>query len=139
MTETVKSVMPKIGTFVDTQPFWDAARERRLVLQYCRDTGRFQHYPRPVSVYTGSRNLEWREVSGEGTVFACTIMRVPSPGYAGPLPCAVATIELREGVRIIARIVDCEPEAVTIGMRVRLAWEELGETHYPVFRPVGAP
>lgn len=127
---------PRIGTYVDSRAFWDGAREGKLVLQYCRDTGRFQHYPRPVSLYTGSRNLEWREVSGKGVVYACTVARVPSPGF-GPetIPYAVATVELDEGVRIIARVVHCAPDEVAIGMRVRVTFEDLGEQRYPVFEP----
>ena len=45
-------------------PFWEAARQQKLVIQYCPDSGKYQHYPRPISIYTGKRNLEWREVSG---------------------------------------------------------------------------
>jgi hypothetical protein len=125
--------LPKPGTYVDSQPFWDGLRERRLVLQYCRDTGRFQHYPRPVSLFTGKRNLEWREVSGKGSIYAVTVMRVPGLGYGGKPPYVVATIELEEGVRIIARIVNCAPEAARIGLPVCLAWEPLGEGVYPAF------
>jgi uncharacterized OB-fold protein len=127
---------PKIGTYVDSRPFWEGARSGKLVLQYCRDSGRFQHYPRPVSLATGSRNLEWREVSGKGEVFACTIARVPSPGFGSDtLPYAVATVQLDEGVRIIARIVNCAPDDVAIGMRVRVTFETLGDERYPVFEP----
>jgi len=36
-----------------------------------------------VSIFTGSRNLEWREVSGKGTIYACTVIRVPGPGLEG--------------------------------------------------------
>lgn len=135
-TQTVPDrPIPKIGTFIDSRPFWDGAREGKLVLQYCRDTGRFQHYPRPVSLYTGSRNLEWREVSGRGFVFACTIARVAVPGFADRVPYAVATVELDEGVRIIANVVNCAPEEVRIGMRVRVTFEPLGDQQYPVFAP----
>ncbi|MGD1066723.1 MAG: Zn-ribbon domain-containing OB-fold protein [Vulcanimicrobiaceae bacterium] len=135
MPEPSARPVPKIGTYVDSRPFWDGAREGKLVLQYCLDTGRFQHYPRPVSLYTGSRNLAWREVSGNGAVFACTIARVPAPGFSDLVPYVVATVQLDEGVRIIARIVGCAPEDVAIGMRVKVAFEELGDRRYPVFEP----
>ena len=131
--------LPAVGTYVDSQPFWDGIARRVLVLQYCRDAGRFQHYPRPVSIFTGGRNLEWREVAGNGTIVAATVMRVPGLGYAGKPPYAVATVELDEGVRLIARILDCPPDAVTPGMRVRVAWEPLGEGVYPAFAPVDRP
>ncbi|HTW82872.1 MAG TPA: Zn-ribbon domain-containing OB-fold protein [Candidatus Sulfotelmatobacter sp.] len=135
MSEPKARRAPKIGTYVDSQPFWDGAREGKLVLQFCRDSGRFQHYPRPVSIYTGSRNLEWRAVKGTGEVFACTIARVAPPDFAPLVPYAVATVQLDEGVRIIARVIDVPPEQVRIGMRVRVAFEQLADQHYPVFVP----
>jgi uncharacterized OB-fold protein len=133
------SALPAVGTYVDSRPFWEGIAQRRLVLQYCRDAGRFQHYPRPVSIFTGRRNLEWREVSGLGTIYAVTVMRVPGLGYAGKPPYAVATVELDEGVRMIARILGCAADGVRVGMRVRVAWEPLGEGVYPAFEPVPGP
>jgi len=127
--------VPKPDVYVPTKPFWEGARAGKLMLQFCKDTQRFQHYPRPVSIYTGSRNLEWREVSGNGRIYACTIVRVPGPGLEGRLPLSVATIELDEGVRIIANIIGCDPDEVAIGRRVVLAWDRLdGDTPYPAFR-----
>jgi uncharacterized OB-fold protein len=127
--------MPAIGTYVESREFWHAIAERKLKLQYCRDAGRFQQYPRPVSIYTGRRNLEWREVSGRGFIYALTVMRVPGLGYAGKPPYCVATVELDEGVRIIARILNIPPDAARAGMRVRLTWEQIGEGLYPAFEP----
>ena len=126
---------PKESQFVDTRPFWAGVRAGKLVLQYCRDSGRFQHYPHPVSIYTGRRNLEWREVSGKGTIYSWTIVRVPGPGLEGRLPLAVALVQLDEGVRIIGNILDRKPEEVRIGQRVALAWDKLDDgTPYPAFK-----
>ena len=49
MSEPAKRPAPKENAFVDARPFWEGARAGKLVLQYCRDSGKFQHYPRPVS------------------------------------------------------------------------------------------
>src|SRR5436305_1298530 len=112
--------VPKPDVYVPTKPFWDGARAGKLMLQFCKDTQRFQHYPRPVSIYTGSRNLEWREVSGNGRIYACTIVRVPGPGLQGRLPLSIATVELDEGVRMIGNIIGENSEAVRVGDRVVL-------------------
>ena len=99
MSETAKAgrPVPKPNTYVDTTPFWEGAKRKELFLQYCKDTGRFQHYPRPVSIYTGSRNLEWRKVSGRGKIYANTVIRIPGPGIDGRLPLPVVTVDLEEG------------------------------------------
>lgn len=129
--------VPKPSVYVDSRPFWDGAKAGKLVLQFCKDTGRFQHYPRPVSIYTGSRNLEWREVSGKGEIYACTVIRVPGPGLDGRLPLSVVIVQLDEGVRILGNILNAAPDAVKIGQRVELAWDRLSEdVQYPAFKIV---
>lgn len=133
--QAVARPVPKASVYVDTAPFWEAAKRGKLVLQFCKDTNRFQHYPRPVSIFTGSRNLEWREVSGKGLIYACTVIRVPGPGLEGRLPLSVATIELDEGVRILGNVVDIDPDKVAIGQRVEVSWDRLSDdARYPAFR-----
>ncbi len=126
--------VPKPNVYIDTTPFWDGVKQGRLMLQYCPETKQFQHYPRPVSIYTGKRNVEWREVSGAGTIYACTVIRIPGPGLEGRLPLCVATIDLDEGVRFIGNVLNCAPEEVKIGARVKLVWDSLNEdNNYPAF------
>tara|TARA_R110002049_G_scaffold236540_2_gene409666 strand:- start:496 stop:933 length:438 start_codon:yes stop_codon:yes gene_type:complete len=138
MTETqIKRIVPKVDTYVTTKPFWDAAAQRVLKMQRCLDTNRFQHPPRPVSVFTGSQNLGWAEVSGFGTIYALTVLNMSTPELAGRTPLPAATIELDEGVRLIANLVQTEPEKMRIGARVSVCWEELSEgVLYPVFKVV---
>lgn len=134
MSGEKKRVAPQPNVYVPTQPFWDGVRDGKLVLQYCKDTNQFQHYPRPVSIFTGSRNLEWRQVSGRGEIYACTTLRISGPGLEGRVPLAVATVELEEKVRLIANIVDSDPASIRIGARVRLAWDRIDDnTNYPAF------
>jgi uncharacterized OB-fold protein len=131
----VSRPIPKPDDYVPSKPFWDGASAGKLMLQFCKDTQRFQHYPRPVSIYTGSRNVEWREVSGNGQIYACTTVRVPGPGLDGRLPLSVATVELDEGVRIIANVIESNPDEVKIGRRVALLWDHLDDgIPYPAFK-----
>ena len=52
------------------------------------------------------------------------------PGYA------VVLVDLAEGVRMMSNVVGCPPEAVTIGMDVRVAWLPLSDGHHlPQFEP----
>jgi uncharacterized OB-fold protein len=126
--------IPKQGIYVDSKPFWDGIAQGKLVLQYCTVAKRFQHYPKPVSGFTGRRTLEWREVAGTGTIYACTVVRIVGPGVEGRIPLCVATVELDEGVRIIANVLNCGPGDMAIGRRVRLALDHLAPEHpYPAF------
>jgi len=130
--------VPRPDVYVHTQPFWTGARERKLLLQFCTDTGQFQHHPRPVSIHSGSRNLEWREVCGRGVIYACSILRVGRPDAAARLPLDIAIIELEEGVRIIANIIDSPADSIRIDAAVVLAWDLLDDDMpYPAFKVVG--
>jgi uncharacterized OB-fold protein len=128
---------PAPNQYVASEPFWSAARNGKLMLQFCKDSGRFQHYPRPVSMYNGRRNLEWREVSGRGAIYTYTVIRTPGPGVDDRLPLVVATIELDEGVRLLGNILNRGPGEVAIGQRVEVAWDRFDDgTPYPAFNVV---
>ncbi|MBI2206914.1 MAG: Zn-ribbon domain-containing OB-fold protein [Candidatus Rokubacteria bacterium] len=119
-----------------SKPFWDGAKRGVLMLQYCPVAKKYQFYPRPVSVYTGKRNLEWRQASGKGTIYTYTIThRAPAPFKDVP-PYVVATVELEEKVRIISNVINCPVDQVRIGMPVRVTWTKIGdETMFPLFEP----
>lgn len=126
--------LPRESLFTDSAPFWKGTRERRLMLQFCPRTQRFQHFPRPVSLYTGSRELQWKEVSGQGFIYAHTVLRTPGLGADGRLPCVLALVELDEGVRILANLPGSQPGELKTGDRVHLVWDALeGDARYPAF------
>ncbi|MGE3245589.1 MAG: Zn-ribbon domain-containing OB-fold protein [Beijerinckiaceae bacterium] len=135
-TTTKRAARPVPTATSMTKPFWDAARQHRLVMQYDGDGHTFRFYPRAASLASGKRNLEWREVSGRGSVYSYTVTHIPMPGFEERGPYALALVELDEGVRILANLVNVDPRDVCIGMRVRLCWEKIGDgTEYFAFEP----
>jgi hypothetical protein len=120
-----------------TAPFWDATRERRLVLPWSTVTGRPMWYPREADPANPSAPVEWREAGGEGTVYAASVHHRPGPGRdEADGPYVVALVELAEGVRMMSNVVGCPPGDVTVGMPVRLAWHPLSDgRHLPQFTP----
>jgi len=120
-----------------SKPFWDATREKRLLLQYDRVAGAWQFYPRPTSIHTGrASNLEWREVSGRGTVFSYTIARRARPPFREHEPFWLALVTLEEGVNIMANIVRCSQAQMAIGLPVRPHWAPLSDgRHLLLFEP----
>ena len=96
---------------------WEAAaRDGRLLLGLCQDTGRHFYYPRATSPFTLSPNVAYVGASGVGTIFSVTVAR-------GAEPYALAVVELAEGPRILTNIVDCDLDALRIGQPVRLRWK----------------
>jgi uncharacterized OB-fold protein len=115
-----------------TRPFWDAAAQGKLLLQFDPATGRHQFFPRPVSLATGTTRLEWRQASGRGTVASFTTIQLGAPPYL------LAGIDLEEGVRVLAPLLEIEPDAVRIGLPVRLHWLTEGRAQ-PLFAFVPDP
>lgn len=118
-----------------SKPFWEAARERRLLLQYCPTAHKYQFYPRPISVYSGKRDLEWREAAGKGTLYTYTVSHKAPPPFKNVAPFIVAVVELAEAVRIMANLINCAPDRARIGMPVRLTWVMAGDENFPAFEP----
>jgi uncharacterized OB-fold protein len=120
------------------QPFWDATREERFVLQWCADCGKPIFYPREVCPSClRSDGLEWRDASGTGVVYAVSVQHAPQmPMAAYEAPYAVAVVELAEGVRMLSTIVGTDPGAVTVGQSLTVTWEALSDgRNLPLFQP----
>ncbi len=108
------------------QPYWDAAREGRFRLQRGTRSGRFQFFPRAHSLHEAGEPLEWVDSPGLGTVHTFTV--VQRSFYENiPAPFVLAIVDLDEGVRATAHVVDVEPSSVRIGMRVRAGFRSRGE------------
>ena len=39
-----------IKHFDFSEPYWEETKQKKLVIQYCKATGKYQHFPRPVSL-----------------------------------------------------------------------------------------
>ena len=120
-----------------TAPFWDGARQHRLMLQRSRRTGRYVFYPRAVSPFGAGDELEWVESSGKGTVYSFTVARrATAPQWAGEAPYVIAIVQLAEKVRMTTNIVGCPPEDVRIGMAVEAVYDDVtAEVTLVRFRP----
>lgn len=123
-----------------TQPFWEAAKNKKLVLQRCNSCRSFVWCPRPYCSECGSDQMEWKAVSGRGTVYSFTIIREVvghgARGFEKDIPYIVAWIDLEEGPRLCSNVVGCPIEKVKIGMSVEVVFEEAGAGIFlPKFKP----
>ena len=81
-----------------SQPFWDGAKEHRLMLQRSKRTGKYVYYPRAVSPYGPGDELEWVQASGKGTVYSYTVARRPTgPQWTEDGAYVIAIVELEGG------------------------------------------
>ena len=134
MSEKKKRPVP-VPT-VTTGTLWDGIKSGKLLLQYDREVDAWQYYPRPGSLKTGKRNLEWREAAGTGAVYSFTETYVPTAGFEDRTPYLLAMIDLDEGVRILGNLGDVTAADVFIGMPVKIAFEKISEdAEYFCFEP----
>ncbi len=121
----------------DSQVYWDATREHRLLLQRCTACSAYRFYPRSICPECWSRDFTWEEVEGSGTIYSFTVVRrAPTPAFAPAVPYVVALIDLDEGPRMLSNILGIDVDDVRIDMRVRVAWEDIGDgLALPVFLP----
>lgn len=123
-----------------SRPFWEAARQHRLVVQRCQACGYFNHPPRPACDVCLSQQLRFEPVSGRGTIYSFTVMHQPTvAGFAEQLPYLNILVELDEQPRLfmVSNLPFGERERVRIGARVEVYFEELDATlTLPQFRVV---
>jgi uncharacterized OB-fold protein len=121
----------------ETKPFWDACREGRFLIQQCADCERFQYHYRGFCCHCWSSDVRDHAIAGTGEVFTFTVVeRNRMEGFAERVPYVVALVELPEGVKVLSNIVNVDPDAVEIGMPVRLTFEDAGDFRIPMFEPV---
>ncbi len=124
--------IPSPPMSVENEAFWAAANEGKLMIPRCKDTGQFFWYPRNLSPFTLSNNVELVEASGKGTIYTYSVMRRADPQYV------IAYVTLEEGITMMTNIVDCDYDTVAVGQAVELDFYETENGQkVPVFKPVG--
>ncbi|MBE2275100.1 MAG: OB-fold domain-containing protein [Rhodobacteraceae bacterium] len=130
---------PKPEITDQTRPFWEAAREGRLVMQKCAACGTVNFPPKPWCIDCGCRDLPWTTVGPGGTVYSWTISRSVAmnwPGWTGQLPVVMALVDVDGGARTYAQVIDCAPEDIRTGLRLVVTMVPVGEDVFiPKFRP----
>jgi uncharacterized OB-fold protein len=79
------------------------------------------HFPRFATCpYTGADDVEPARLPDQGTLWAWTAVTAAPPGYTGPVPFGFGVVELTDGLRIVTRITEADPAALTFAMTMRL-------------------
>lgn len=136
MTAIAKKPLPTISDF--NRPFWQAARNHELRLQRCMDCSVLWAPSGPVCPRCLSDHFQWEQLSGRGTIASWVVFhRLYIPAFADELPYNVAFVELEEGPRIIANIIDADNRELHIGASVEVVFEQVSdEVTLPKFKLV---
>ena len=135
MAETYAGPLPRPTP--ETRPFWDAAKQHRLVIQACDDCGTRYFYPRPLCPACRSFDYDWALASGRGVVHTFTIVHRPTlPAFEAQLPYNVIVVRLEEGPFMVSNLIDYAPDDLRIDLPVEVMFEPLDDDiALPKFRP----
>jgi uncharacterized OB-fold protein len=119
----------------DTAFFWEGARAGELRIQQCNACGALRHPPGPSCPECHALDRSYVVASGRGTVFSYVVHRHP-PVLGRELPIVLALVDLEEGTRLLAEVVDCDPEKIEVGMPVQVGFQRIDDDlTLPVWRP----
>lgn len=98
-----------IGTICDNcgTPYFPP----RVICKKCRRRGKIRNF----------------KFSGEGEVLSYTVIHAPPQGFELAKPYILAIIKLKEGPCMTSQIVDCKPEDVAIGKKVKAVFRKVFE------------
>jgi uncharacterized protein len=135
---TIPGEHVRIAVNKDTEPFWLAAKERRLVAPQCSDCETFRLPPTPFCPNCQSTAVNWVQLSGDATVYSFAVVHgIPGMPELTVVP-AVVDLPDAPGARLVSNVIGVSPSEVTIGMKLRVDFSPITDGWLlPVFRPAG--
>ena len=79
---------------------------KREVCPKCRSKGKLENF----------------KFSGKGKIYSFTKVYVPPKGFEDQVPYYLAIVELEEGARLTAQIIDSDPDKIKIGAPVEMVF-----------------
>ena len=122
----------------DALGFWQAARERRLVVQRCPRCGHRQFPPHAYCAECTHPQMEWQELSGRGRIWSFGVVHAPTlPQLAQWVPFPIVVVEMEEDsrIRMVGNVVAAEgapinsvdPASIRVGGAVEVTFADVGD------------
>lgn len=114
----------------ETQRFFDAAAQGKLLIGRCDACGQPHYYPRALCPFCLAE-ARWVESTGRGAIYSLSTLR-RGPGA----PFTLAWVTLDDGPAVLTNIVSDDPDRLAIGQRVAVRFiETLDGPPVPAFAP----
>jgi len=121
-----------------TRPFWEGTAKGELRMQACGACGRMRFPPRPMCPFCQSLDVEWKVMSGRGTVWSYVVPHPPVlPAFEPLAPYNVVVVALDEDptLRLVGNLLaspdgainEIDPATIRIGEPVRVVFQPAGE------------
>ena len=113
----------------ETAPFFDAAREGKLLIKKCDGCGEAFFYPRALCPFCMSES-SWLEAAGSGVVYSHSEVHMRGQNYV------LGMVTLDEGPTMMTNIQADDFSKIAVGQKVRVQFVETkGEEKLAVFVP----
>lgn len=107
-------------------PFWQALQKHELRVQKCVNCGALRHIPKELCPSCHRTGFSWEPIGLEGTIFTYSVVhRAPVPAFQQDMPYVIVHVQMDDGVRMIADLVDVNPNEVAIGQRVIAGFDDV--------------
>jgi uncharacterized OB-fold protein len=128
---------PTVDT--DSESWWAAVQDRRLMVNVCGACGRSSLYVRPFCPHCWSEDVALTPASGRARLYTWTVVHQNAAPFDVRTPYVVAMVDLVEGPRLMTVIEDCPFESLCADMELAIAFRDDDDGFVvPVFRPAGA-
>ena len=128
--------------------FWREIPQRyNLIGNQCQVCNKVYFPPRETCPYCRRKSMgkmKDLKLSGKGKIITYTIIHEAPENFEGQAPYPMAIIQLDEGPKLTAQIVDCKLEDIKIGMKVKSTFRkiqedgDIGAIYYGYkFKPMG--
>ncbi len=102
-------------------------RRFRLEAGKCRKCGKIYFPKRRVCAECGSREFEQVVLDRKGKLLTYTVIHVGPQQFKDETPYAIGIVELKEGVRLLSQITDCDLNKIKTGMPLKIEFRKISE------------
>lgn len=111
----------------DSAPYWDSLREGVLRVQKCHDCGRYTFPPMPGCPHCSADpdRVSWERVSGRAALYSWVVASYAfQAAFAEAVPYVVGLVQLEEGPRVYARLVEVSEDELRDGLPLMASFVE---------------
>lgn len=124
--------MSALAAAPSLREFLDGVRQGRATVQRCTGCGALAVPPKVVCPACEATGWEAATLGGDGEIASYTVIRVAPARVAHEAPYAIAVVRMAEGVSLLGRVVGVAPDALRVGLPVRLVAPADASTEVPV-------
>ncbi|GFG50216.1 DNA-binding protein [Mycolicibacterium agri] len=121
----------------DSEAWWAAVQQRKLMVTACAACGRKSLYARPFCPHCWSEDVALSPATGRARLYTWTVVHQNAAPFDSRTPYVVAMVDLEEGPRLMTQLEGCAADDLRPDLELTAAFREDDDGFVvPVFRPL---